>query len=67
MYLDESLEIWQAWYHQDVASSDVTGLFQRYTNPVTYLKIFSAIAKGKIRRGFYLASNFKLLKFLNNK
>lgn len=67
MYLDESLEIWQAWYHQDVASSDVTGLFQRYTNPVTYLKIFSAIAKGKIRRGLHLVGNFKSLRFLGNK
>jgi acyl-CoA synthetase (AMP-forming)/AMP-acid ligase II len=67
MYLDESLEIWQAWYHQDVASSDVTGLFQRYTNPVTYLKMLSAIAKGKIRRGLHLVGNFKSLRFLGNR
>jgi acyl-CoA synthetase (AMP-forming)/AMP-acid ligase II len=67
MYLDESLEIWQAWYHQDVASSDVTGLFQRYTNPVTYLKMLSAIAQGKIRRGLYLVGNFKSLRFLGNR
>jgi acyl-CoA synthetase (AMP-forming)/AMP-acid ligase II len=67
MYLDESLEIWQAWYHQDVASSDVTGLFQRYTNPVTYLKILSAIAQGKIRRGLHLVGNFRSIRFLSNR
>ena len=53
MFLDETLEIWQAWYQKDVATSDVTGLFQRYTNPLTYLKMLSAIAKGKLRRIFY--------------
>jgi acyl-CoA synthetase (AMP-forming)/AMP-acid ligase II len=67
MFLDQSLEVWQEWYHKDVASSDVTGLFQRYTSPFTYFKILSAIAKGKIRRGFYLISNFKSLGFLGNK
>jgi acyl-CoA synthetase (AMP-forming)/AMP-acid ligase II len=67
MFLDQSLEVWQEWYHQDVTTSDVTGLFQRYTNPLTYFKILSAIAKGKIRRGFYLVSNFKSLGFLGNK
>ena len=53
MFLTETLDIWQAWYHQDVARSDVTGLFQRYTNPLTYLKLFSAIARGKLRRWLY--------------
>jgi acyl-CoA synthetase (AMP-forming)/AMP-acid ligase II len=67
MFLDHSLEIWQEWYHKDVASSDVTGLFQRYTNPLTYFKILSAIAKGKIRRGLHLVGNFKSLGFLGNK
>jgi acyl-CoA synthetase (AMP-forming)/AMP-acid ligase II len=67
MFLDGSLDIWQEWYHQDVASSDVTGLFQRYTNPLTYFKILSAIAKGKIRRGLYLVGNFRSLGFLGNR
>ena len=56
MYLDRSLDIWQEWYQQDVSRSDVTGLFQRYTNPLTYLKMLSAIARGKLRRAFYLLS-----------
>jgi acyl-CoA synthetase (AMP-forming)/AMP-acid ligase II len=67
MFLDGSLDIWQEWYHQDVASSDVTGLFQRYTNPLTYIKILGAIAKGKIRRGIYLVGNFGSQGFLSNK
>jgi acyl-CoA synthetase (AMP-forming)/AMP-acid ligase II len=67
MFLDRSLEIWQEWYHQDVATSDVTGLFQRYTNPLTYIKMLSAIAKGKIRRGLYLVSNFRSMESLDNK
>jgi hypothetical protein len=67
MFLDRSLDIWQEWYHQDVATSDVTGLFQRYTNPLTYFKILSAIAQGKIRRGLHLVGNFKSLGFLGNK
>ena len=56
MYLDRSLNIWQEWHQQDVSRSDVTGLFQRYTNPLTYLKMLSAIARGKLRRAFYLLS-----------
>jgi acyl-CoA synthetase (AMP-forming)/AMP-acid ligase II len=67
MFVEQSLEVWQEWYHQDVASSDVTGLFQRYTNPLTYLKMLSAIAKGKIRRGLYLVGNFRSLESLDNK
>ena len=54
MYLDCSLDIWQEWHQQNVSRSDVTGLFQRYTNPLTYLKMLSAIARGKLRRAFYL-------------
>ncbi|MEL6927987.1 MAG: AMP-binding protein, partial [Cyanobacteria bacterium J06600_6] len=53
LFLTEELEVWQAWYQSDVASSDVTGLFKRYTNPLTYLKMLSAIARGKLRRTFY--------------
>ncbi|PSB06966.1 AMP-binding protein [Pleurocapsa sp. CCALA 161] len=67
MFLDRSLDIWQEWYHQDVATSDVTGLFQRYTNPLTYFKIWSAIAKGKFRRGLHLVNNFMPIKFLEKK
>lgn len=47
---DRSLEIWSQWYQKDVAQSDVTSLFQRYTNPLTYLEMLSAIARGKMRR-----------------
>ncbi len=56
-FLDESLEICQQWYLKDVTKSDVTGLFQRYTNPLTYLKMLSAIARGKMRRTLYLRMN----------
>jgi acyl-CoA synthetase (AMP-forming)/AMP-acid ligase II len=52
-FLDQSLEIWQQWYLADVESSDVTSLIQRYTNPMTYLKMFSAIVRGKVRRFLY--------------
>ena len=52
-FLDQSLEVFQQWYLDDLKSSDVTGLFQRYTNPLTYFKILSAIARGKMRRGLY--------------
>ena len=57
MFLDGSLQVWSQWYLSDVKKSDVTGLFQRYTNPITYLKMLSAIARGKIRRWLYLLSN----------
>ena len=56
MFLNETLEVWQAWYQSDVAKSDMTGLFQRYTNPLTYFKMLSAIARGKLRRTLYLLS-----------
>lgn len=52
-FFDQSLEIYQQWYLEDLHSSDVTGLFQRYTNPLTYFKMLSAIAQGKMRRGLY--------------
>lgn len=57
MFLDGSLEVWSQWYLSDLKKSDVTGLFQRYTNPLTYLKMLSAIARGRIRRFAYLLSN----------
>ena len=53
-FLEGSLDIWSEWYLNDVQSSDVTGLFKRYTNPFTYLKMLGAIARGKIRRFLYL-------------
>ena len=59
-FLDKSLAVEHQWYLQDVSNSDVTGLFQRYTNPLTYTKMLSAIARGKIRRWLYqLAMNGK--------
>ena len=55
-FLNNSLETMHQWYIPDVQSSDVTGLFKRYTNPVTYLKMYAAIARGKFRRSLYLLS-----------
>ena len=52
-FLDQTLAVEHQWYLQDLSKSDVTGLFQRYTNPLTYLKMLSAIARGKIRRWLY--------------
>lgn len=49
-FLDNTLDVWEQWYLPDVQKSDVTSLIERYTNPVTYLKIASAIARGRIRR-----------------
>ncbi len=49
-FLDDNLDVYSQWYLEDLDSSDVTGLFQRYTNPLTYFKLLSAIARGKIRR-----------------
>ncbi len=57
MFLDGSLEVWSQWYLSDVKKSDVTGLFQRYTNPITYLKMLSAIARGRIRRWLHLLTD----------
>ncbi len=60
MFLDDILEVWSQWYLSDVKKSDVTGLFQRYTNPLTYLKMLSAIARGRIRRWLYLLSKLTI-------
>ena len=51
-FLDQSLAVYAQWYLENVNSSDVTGLFQRYTNPLTYLQMLSAIARGKLRRAY---------------
>ena len=56
-FLDEKLEVWQQWYQPNVEHSDVTSLWERYTNPLTYFKMFSAIARGKVRRVFYSFAN----------
>ena len=56
MFLESSLDVWQQWYLPDLSKSDVTGLFERYTNPITYLKMLSAIARGKARRMLYWGS-----------
>ncbi len=53
-YLSDTLAIWGKWHSSDVARSDVTALIRRYTNPITYLKIFLAIARGRWKRWFYL-------------
>ncbi len=53
-FLADNLEVYQQWYMTDVQQSDVTALIQRYTNPITYFKIFTAIAKGRLRRWLYL-------------
>ena len=54
--IDNTLDVWSQWYLEFNAKSDVTELFQRYTNPFTYFKMFSAIARGKMRRWIYLLS-----------
>ena len=56
-FVADNLEVWQQWYLPNVQQSDVTGLWQRYTNPLTYLKMGSAIARGKVRRVFYSLAN----------
>ena len=53
-FLAESLDIWEQWYLSDAKSSDVTSLWERYTNPITYLKMISAVVRGKMRRFLYL-------------
>ena len=53
-FLTNSLAVHQQWYLPETEISDVTALVQRYTNPLTYLKIFSAIARGRLRRWLYL-------------
>ena len=53
-FLDKSLDIWEQWYLSDSKSSDVTALWERYTNPITYVRMISAVVRGKMRRLFYL-------------
>ena len=53
-FLAGDLAVWQQWYLPNTVSSDLTTLIQRYTNPLTYLKIFVAIANGRLRRWLYL-------------
>ncbi|MEL6787015.1 MAG: fatty acyl-AMP ligase [Cyanobacteria bacterium J06607_15] len=58
LYLEEALEVWQQWHQKHGQPSDVTSLFQRYTNPLTYLKMLTAIARGRLRRLLYLVGSF---------
>ncbi|MGD1920337.1 MAG: fatty acyl-AMP ligase [Pleurocapsa sp.] len=53
-FLADCLAVHQQWYLPDTEISDVTALVQRYTSPITYLKILLAIARGKLRRWLYL-------------
>ncbi|NJP22446.1 MAG: fatty acyl-AMP ligase, partial [Hydrococcus sp. CRU_1_1] len=48
-FLNNSLETIDCWYLPHPESSNVTSLIQRYTNPLTYMKILSSIALGKIK------------------
>lgn len=52
-FLAGNLAVWEQWYLSDVERSDVTALLQKYTNPVTYLKLIVAIARGKLRSWLY--------------
>jgi acyl-CoA synthetase (AMP-forming)/AMP-acid ligase II len=56
-FLAGSLAIWQQWCVEDPQKSDITALIERYTSPITYLQIFLAIAKGRLRRIIYLLLN----------
>ena len=56
-YLADDLSVMARWSLPDSQSSDMTSLMERYTNPVTYLKMMSAITRGKLRRFFYLLAN----------
>jgi acyl-CoA synthetase (AMP-forming)/AMP-acid ligase II len=51
-FLDDSLEITDRWYLPNPESSNVTSLMQRYTNPLTYIKLFGSVIVGKCRRFF---------------
>ena len=56
-YLEQNLSIMAQWTLPDEQKIDMTSLMERYTNPLTYLKIISVVARGKIRRFFYLLAN----------
>ena len=56
-YLEQSLSVMAQWTLPSQQKSDLTSLMERYTNPLTYLKIISVVARGKIRRFFYLLAN----------
>ncbi len=53
-FLSDSLDTLNKWYLPDVRSSNVTALWQRYTNPLTYLKMFAGIVRGRLRRFLYV-------------
>lgn len=56
-YSEQNLSIMAQWSLPEEQISDMTSLMERYTNPLTYLKIISAVARGKVRRFFYLLAN----------
>lgn len=56
-YLAENLSIMAQWSLPTEQKSDMTSLMERYTNPLTYLKIISVVARGKLRRFFYSIAN----------
>jgi acyl-CoA synthetase (AMP-forming)/AMP-acid ligase II len=53
-FLSDSLDSINKWYLPDVRSSNVSALWQRYTNPLTYLKMFAGIVRGRLRRFLYV-------------
>jgi acyl-CoA synthetase (AMP-forming)/AMP-acid ligase II len=55
-FLNQSLSVIAQWSLSDTQPSDVTSLMERYTNPVTYLKMILAVTRGKLKHFFYLLS-----------
>ena len=56
LYLADNLPAMAQWLLPENQKSDVTSLIERYTNPLTYLKMISAVTRGKLRRFFFLYS-----------
>ncbi len=52
-FLAQNLAAMHTWYLPDVNSSNVTTLWERYTNPLTYIRMFAAIVRGRLRRWLY--------------
>lgn len=58
-FIDGSLDAVAQWYLPKAESSDITSLMQKYTNPMTYVKMFATNARGRLRRYLYLLTNIK--------
>ncbi|WP_036481680.1 fatty acyl-AMP ligase [Myxosarcina sp. GI1] len=58
-FLDNSLEVMAQWHLPETEASDITSLMQKYTNPMTYVKMLATNARGRLRRYFYLLTNNK--------